>query len=125
MVNGVVSGKVKLPDFAALLDWRKAKPKQAATEVGPAGSTTETATAAPAAPAPALDMAQTRRFIEIQQALTPEEAALARRAAGNLSPAEIAAWLKQLSDVSLEDAIRMIRTHIAKSDANVEAGGAS
>ncbi len=126
VVNGVVSGKVKLPDFAALLDWRKAKPKQAANDSAPAGSATDATTAAaPTVPAPALDMAQTRRFIEIQQALTPDEAALARRAAGNLSPAEIAAWLKQLSDVSLDEAVRMIRAHIAKSDANAEAGGAS
>jgi hypothetical protein len=125
VVNGVVSGKVKLPDFAALLDWRKVKPKTAANDGAPTtGATEATASAAPAAPVPALDLAQTRRFIEIQQALTPEEAAFARRAAGNLSPAEIATWLKQLSEVSLDEAVRMIRAHIAKSDANVEAGSA-
>jgi hypothetical protein len=73
---------------------------------------------------PALDLAQTRRFIEIQQALTPEEATLARRAAGNLSPAEIAVWLKQLSEVSLDEAVRMIRAQIIKSDTDVHAGGA-
>ena len=68
-------------------------------------------------------MAQARRFIEIQQALTPDEADFARKAAGNLTPTETAAWLKELSDVTLEEAVQKIRAHIAH--ANTQAGSAS
>ena len=110
VMNGLVSGKLKLGDLGSLFDWRKAQPKPPADE--PPQLPASSATQAPAAAMPSLDVAQARRFIEIQQALTPEEATLARQAAANLSPVEVATWLKELSSVSLDEAVAKIRAHI-------------
>jgi len=48
-------------------------------------------------------------FIAIQSSLSPDEAALAREVAGQLSPAELRAWFDELSKLSVPDAAAKIR----------------
>jgi hypothetical protein len=52
-------------------------------------------------------------FLAIQSALTPEEAALARAAAAELSPADLRAWFDQLSALSVPAAVERVRALLA------------
>ena len=61
-------------------------------------------------------------FIAIQSALAPAEAALARQVAAELSPAELRAWIDELSALSVPDAVAKIRSFIG---AKPKAGAAS
>jgi hypothetical protein len=54
-------------------------------------------------------------FIEIQSELTPLEGRLAREVAATLSPAEIRAWLAELSTMSVPDAVAKIRSFIGNT----------
>jgi hypothetical protein len=108
-----------MPKLGAILDWRKAAPDPKQLESSTQALTTESK---PEPELPPLDPNAMSHFIAIQSALTPREAALARRLASELSPAEIRAWFAELSTVSVADAVARIRAFIERMP---KSGGAS
>jgi len=64
-------------------------------------------------------------FGAIQSKLTPEERQLAQAVASELPPNEINAWMAQLSKLSVDEAVRLIRETIRRSAASEGEGGAS
>jgi hypothetical protein len=58
---------------------------------------------------PTLDPAALTHFAAIQGALTLEESMLARALAAELTPAELRAWLSELREMSVPDAVSKIR----------------
>jgi hypothetical protein len=111
--------KKKMPNIASVFDWRKASAAQAAsttTDVQ-AEASTEAGDSLPA-----LDPAMMGHFIAIQSALGAQEAALARQLAAELTPAEVRAWLAELSALSVPDAVIKIRSILAGA---AKKGGAS
>jgi hypothetical protein len=137
IVTSLMSGKLKIPGLGELFDWRKAgergkakptaKPHRAVpqTEVNPAAVADEDAASDEAetpgveAMLPPIDPATLVHFVAIQQALKPEEAALARAVAADLGPAELRAWFDDLKKLGVPDAVAKIRALVAKK------GGAS
>jgi hypothetical protein len=156
LLTAMSKGDVKLPNFAEMLDWRRAASKkpgpdqaqapkaQAARPAAGGASSTKARTdakagpkesseapsetaAAPTPPATAPTDAATEtelpplspqvmaHFLAIQSALTPEEAALARAAAAELSPHDLRAWFEQLSAMSIPDAAKRVRGLLAAS----------
>ena len=118
LVMSLGSGKVKMPQLAEVVDWRKASAKSAASSKsarpdGPGDVVTPPPTAQPTEVLPALDPQTMSHFIAIQSALKPEEAALAREVAGNLGPAELRSWFDELSKLSVPQAVQKIRVLIA------------
>src|SRR5262249_42752866 len=99
-----------------ILDWRKATPvaktkvkanaakSAAATEVVPENATDVL---------PPIDPPTMAHFIAVQSALAPEEAAIAREVAKDLSAAELRAWFDELSRLSVPDAVEKVRKLIA------------
>jgi hypothetical protein len=65
------------------------------------------------APAPSVPPNALAHVAAIQQKLSPKEAALAREAAKELTPSEIQAWMAQLSSLSVDEAVALIRKTIA------------
>ena len=145
LVTGIMSGKVKMPALAALFDWRKAapgsettecatltaKPKKkkrsvhaASTEIA-ARETAQEDSAEPSAfdgaPQLPLDPVTMAHFIAVQAALSPEEAALAREVAAQLSPGELRTWFDELSELSVADAAEKIRKVVSASKTGGEA----
>lgn len=130
LVNGLMSGKLKVPGLGAVLDWRKATPEaQASVERSQPKPTRPTPKATPSpAATPAnerdaalpIDPTSMAHFIAVQSGLTPEEAAIAREVASQLSPAELRTWFDALSALSVTDAIAEIRTFTS-----AKTGGAS
>lgn len=127
LVAGLMSGQVKLPgNFAEVFDWRKAaangkktKPSGAPPVSSPA-TTAEPTTEVPAtAPSGATKspLQNASHFVAIQEALGPEDAEFARRAAGNLSREQLETWFGKLGQLSIEDAVAEIRAEIAKAKA--------
>lgn len=113
------SGKAKLPELGAVLDWRKASAKKEK----PANVTTATKEATAPAEAPtvsenAMDVLPPiephllAHFMAIQSALKPHEAAIARDVAGDLGAAELRAWFDELSKLSVPGAVQRIRALI-------------
>jgi hypothetical protein len=107
----------KLPSLGAILDWRRAAPgpKQVASEHEPVAEAK--------AELPPPDPKMMSHFVSIQAALRPEEAALARQVAAELSPAEMRAWFAELSALSVADAVAKIRAFIGEEP--TKPGGAS
>jgi hypothetical protein len=135
LVTGLMSGKMKLPGLAAMLDWRKAKPSndsatapESAPNAKPHAKPALPQVAAPAqeppsdAALPVLDPAAMVQVVAIQSALEPQEVAFVQEVAKELSPAELRAWFDKLSKLSVPDAVEVIRGLIAGKDKN---GGAS
>ena len=150
LVTGLMSGKVKMPGLAALFDWRKAAPandacestdqppkqklptkKKRVIEATPADTApteaaeqerTETETASEQADELPLDPATMAHFIAIQSALSPDEAALAREVAAQLSPAELRAWFDDIGKLSVDEAVTKIRKVVSGAG---KTGGAS
>lgn len=83
----------------------------------PAGADGTEESAATDTALPPLSLQAMAHFMAIQAALTPEEAALARAAAGELSPADLRAWFEQLSAMSVPEAVERVRTLLAASKA--------
>jgi hypothetical protein len=115
VATSLMNGKLDLSKLASLLDWRKAA--ASAKPAAPAATATAVpkpeSTPAPTAPEmPPLDPAAMAHFIAIQSALTPEEAAIAREVAKDLSPAELRAWFAELAGLSVPDAVAKIRSII-------------
>jgi hypothetical protein len=71
---------------------------------------------------PPLDPAMIGHFIAIQSALGPEQAALARQLAAELTQLEVRAWLSELSALSVPDAVAKIRSILGGAS---KKGGAS
>ena len=140
VITKVMNGGIDLSNLGALLDWRKAKPKAAASSVaraaeargaeaqrpqaeartaGPAASgNVAPATSAAATPAiPTLEPAAMMHFLAIQKALSPDEAALAKEVAKAFSPAELNAWIADLSKLSVPEAVAKIRAIVARGAA--------
>jgi hypothetical protein len=127
LVMGLGNGKVKMPDLAGVLDWRKAAEQNASTEPkkltakstrvarpdGPGDITAPVAPGTATAELPPIDPQTMTHFIAIQSALKPEEATLAREVASNLGPAELRAWFDELSKLSVPQAVQKIRVLIA------------
>ncbi len=112
MAMMALKGK-KTPSVGAVLDWRKA-----ASEAS-ADATAKHVKTAPAIPEnasdvlPPIDAETMTHFIAIQSALKPEEAAVARDVAGNLSAAELHAWFDELKKLTVPQAVQKIRVLIA------------
>ncbi len=56
-------------------------------------------------------------FLAIQKALSPDEAALAKEVAKAFSPAELNAWIADLSKLSVPEAVAKIRAIVARGAA--------
>lgn len=124
VVSGIASKG--LPKLDGVLDWRKAAPAQGSkATVIEVDENDEDDADEPEAPTesalPPLGPQQMAHFLAIQTSLKPEEAALARQLAAGLTPAEMRAWLADLSSLSVPDAVAKIRTLLAGQ----KAGGAS
>jgi hypothetical protein len=129
LVAGLMSGQVKLPsNLGEMFDWRKAAAngkKAKAPAAAPASSpaATEQAATEPPAPAPTESAApksalqNASHFVAIQQALGPEDAEFARRAAANLPREQLETWFAKLGQLSIDDAVAEIRAEIAKARA--------
>ena len=142
LMAALSTGKLKVP-IGELFDWRKAaqaapsapsktaKPAPAIDASKPAGSTkgegsaaksTEaTSAGAASAPIPPEKMAH---VVAVLAALKPDEAALAREIAAELSASERDAWFAELSALSVPECVAKIRALIHGGDPK-QAGGAS
>jgi hypothetical protein len=114
VMTGFVGKKINVGNA---LDWRKAAAQgQQQREVTPALDAPTAASASePTAPVslPSLDPQTMAHFITIQAALKPEEAALAKQIAAELSPLELQAWIAELSKLSVPQAVQKIRVLVA------------
>jgi hypothetical protein len=120
VMTALVNGKFKLPNLAALFDWRKATPAlpasndQSAPKRAKAASMTRPEPTTASVELPPIDPKMMQHFIAIQAALTPEEAELAREVAKDLSPVQLREWFDSLGKLSVPDAVAMIRSIIQK-----------
>jgi len=114
LMTSLVSGKTKLPSLSGVLDWRKAAPQPKASLTAPVEQEAddESADSVAEVALPPLDPAAMTHFISIQSVLDPGEAALAREVAASLSPGELRAWIEELSELSVPDAVKKIRTFL-------------
>ncbi|MBX3156771.1 MAG: hypothetical protein KF773_12265 [Deltaproteobacteria bacterium] len=110
-------GNVKMPGLGEILDWRKAA--TAATSKAKPAKTAKAVEAAEVVPEnatdvlPPIDPQTMAHFIAVQSALAPEEAAIAREVAKELSAAELRAWFDELSKLAVPDAVAKVRKLIA------------
>lgn len=112
LVMSLGSGKMKMPDLASVVDWRKAaKPAKAKAALDVPTSASDARKEEPSA-LPPIDPATMAHFMAVQSALSPEEAALAREVAAELAPAELRAWFDELSKLGVPDAVQKIRSLI-------------
>jgi hypothetical protein len=74
---------------------------------------------------PTLDPAALTHFAAIQSALTLEESMLARAMAAELTPAELRAWLSELREMSVPDAVAKIRAVLNAEGSDSTSGGES
>ncbi len=141
VVTRMMNGGIDLSNLGALFDWRKAAPKSKPAASSPAAAPPSAAASRPvaahaapvsspsappatveAANVPTIDPAAMVHFLAIQQALSPEEAALAKEVAKGLAPAELNAWIADLAARSIPDAVATIRAITSKL---APVGGAS
>ncbi|MGE0402456.1 MAG: hypothetical protein AB7T06_37485 [Kofleriaceae bacterium] len=114
LLAGVTAGKVRMPDLAGVVDWRKAaKPSRATKSIEKSSVIDTSVPENAAAIIPPIDAETMTHFIAVQSALKPEEAALAREVAGNLSAPELHAWFDELKKLTVPQAVQKIRTLIA------------
>ncbi len=112
-----------MPKLGAILDWRKAAPEPKQIEATATAASEHETGAETKAELPPPDPKMMSHFVSIQAALKPEEAALARQVAAELSPAEMRAWFAELSALSVPDAVAKIRAFIGEEP--TKPGGAS
>lgn len=74
---------------------------------------------------PTLDAATLAHFVAIQSALTFQEGMLARAMAAELSPSELRAWMTELCELSVADAVAKIRAVLNAAGGDNPSGGAS
>ncbi|MBV8758196.1 MAG: hypothetical protein JO257_12995 [Deltaproteobacteria bacterium] len=126
VITSLAGGKKM--NLSSVLDWRKASAEGAQKKASaPAldvttASESATAHAQTTSAMPPLDPKTMSHFIAIQSALAPSEAALARQVAAELSPAELRAWIDELSALSVPDAVAKVRTMLGGASKD---GGAS
>ncbi len=126
LVMSLGKGKLKMPDLASVLDWRKASPKAAIAGVTPSNqASAESPSTDDTQPEssvetelPPIDPTMMVHFIAIQSALQPDEAALARSVAADLPGPELRSWFDELSKLSVPEAVAKIRTMIGKGGAS-------
>lgn len=106
------------PSIAEALDWRKAaeaattaqpKAKKAIKAPRPDGPGDAAAPESVAHVLATIGPDAMAHFLAVQNALTTDEAAIAREVAKDLSPAEQAAWLVDLKKLSVPDAVAKVR----------------
>lgn len=115
VMTGFMGKKIKI---GSALDWRKAaaegqQKREHAPAVEVVASTVAEPTEEPAEPLPPLDPKTMAHFIAIQSQLKPEEAALAKQIAAELSPAELRAWFDELSKLEVAQAVQKIQVLLA------------
>jgi hypothetical protein len=131
LVGGLASGKLQVPNLAAMLDWRKAAPKpdpekrskparSTKEALGPATEDSDEQSDDRDTALPPIDPSTMAHFIAVQSMLTPEESALAREVAAELKPAELRAWFDELSKLDVTEAAAKIRKVVSGAK-----GGAS
>jgi hypothetical protein len=143
LITAISTGELKLPNLAEMLDWRRAVPKKPTEDAAAKPKTPPAPAAKPKPKAPAASAAKPQssaepadaaeapadaatdaelpplspqtmaHFLAIQVALGPEEAALARAAAAELSPLDLRAWFDQLSAMSVPEAVERVRGLLA------------
>jgi len=74
---------------------------------------------------PTLDPAALTQFAAIQAALTLQESMLARALVAELTPAELRAWLSELRELSVPDAVAKIRAVLNAESSDSGSGGGS
>jgi hypothetical protein len=108
-----ISKRVKL-DLGDYLNWSRITKKRNAAAAEIAAEKAAATAPSPVAELPPTDLTQAAHFMQIQEALAPEEAAQARAIAAQLSPPELRTWFAELSKLSVADAVVKIRTFLAK-----------
>ncbi len=117
LLMGLGNGKAKLPGLDELLDWRKAMPsktraKDPAKPTKPVEAAEAMTTHVPENATdvlPPIEPQTMAHFVAVQSALSPEEAAIAREVAKELSAGELRAWFDELSKLSVPDAVAKVR----------------
>ena len=110
------NGKLKVPGLGELLDWRKAAGKAKPEKAPEAAEATEPPDRLPEnanAVLPPIAPQTMAHFVAVQSALTPEEAAIAREVAKELSAGELRAWFDELSTLSVPEAVEKVRKLIS------------
>lgn len=74
---------------------------------------------------PTLDAATLAHFAAVQSALTFREGMLARELAVELTPAELRAWMTELCELSVADAVSKIRAVLNGAGDDIPSGGGS
>jgi hypothetical protein len=110
-----VSKRVKL-NLGDYLNWGRIAKKREVAAAEIAAEKAAATTPSPVADLPPIDLTHAAHFVQIQEALAPEEAAQARAIAAQLSPPELRTWFAELSKLSVADAVVKIRAFLA-SDA--------
>ncbi|MBV8758624.1 MAG: hypothetical protein JO257_15160 [Deltaproteobacteria bacterium] len=115
VMTGFVGKKINI---GSALDWRKAaadgqQKREQAPAVDSTSSEDPTPELPPAPALPPLDPKTMAHFIAIQSQLKPDEAALAKQLASELSPVELRAWFDELSKLEVAQAVQKIRTLVA------------
>lgn len=146
LLTGICNGQIKLPSLGALVGRRVVSETPAPRHVvfAPADAERSAPSPAPAATpreqnaptraaAPQLNfaalmaslppMAMTQ-LMAVQQALSPQERASAVELLRDLSPAELLAWAKDLSSVSLDEAVAKVRATLRGSAEDVKEAAA-
>lgn len=124
IVMALGNGKTKLPGLGELLDWRKAAPTaaskaKAAKAQRPDGPGDVVTSAPETVPEnatdvlPPIDPQTMAHFVAVQSALTPEEGAIAREVAKELSAAELRVWFDELRKLSVPEAVEKVRKLIS------------
>lgn len=119
LVMGLANGKGKVPGLGEMLDWRKATPPakphpKAAKAVKAAEVNEESAVPENANDVlPPIDPQTMAHFVAVQSALTPEESAIAREVAKELSASELRAWFDELGKLSVPEAVEKVRKLIS------------
>ena len=131
VMTALAGGKIKMPNLAALIDWRKAVPDAAdsdeAVSSRPRASVKRHKIAATAeretvAELPPLNPETMTHFMAVQAQLSPVESALAREVAADLAPAQLRAWFDELSKLSVAEAVARVRALL--NDSNKKGGAA-
>jgi hypothetical protein len=119
LVMGLSKGNGKVPGLGEMLDWRKATPaaKQhpKAPKAGKPAEDVEDAAVPENATdvLPPIDPQTMAHFVAVQSVLTPEESAIAREVAKELSATELRAWFDELGALSVPDAVAKVRKLIS------------
>lgn len=115
LVAGFAEGKLKLPNLAAMLDWRKATPAppKRSRVTAKDSDHADAGESKPSGSIPPLDPQTMAHFMAVQAVLSPEEAAIARGVAAELSPSELRTWVEELRALSVADAVTKVRALIA------------